>query len=170
MSAFEVLLALVVRTECVVCAHDWSDFQCSPMARDTLPKATSDQRTADPRGENARKVELDRGVCPLFDFLPSVDQVLHSGCVQVGDSCKVEYNGAKKRLALLGLELGFCMATLGSGVVPWSLTKRNVGVVATATSLGLDVLNNGRVDQRSVGIQERFLTAVSKDLAGTHNR
>jgi hypothetical protein len=161
LSALEFLLALVVRRKGIIGANNRSNLECGSMTWNTLSETSSNQSSAYPRRKNAREVELDRGVGPLFDLFAGVDQVLHTSSVQVCDSGKVENNSAKKRLALFGLELGLGVAALGSGIIPRTFSQRNIGVIATTTGLGLDMLDNGRVDQRCVGVQEGFLTAVS---------
>jgi hypothetical protein len=61
---------------------DW----CNLDRRRVLPGAesTSNESTANPWGQDVRKVEVDRSVCPALEILASVDQVLDAGSINSG--------------------------------------------------------------------------------------
>jgi hypothetical protein len=73
----------------VVLGNDGCDFEGGTVSSSTLTETSGDQSSSNPRRKDTRKVELDRLIGPFLDLFPSVDQVLHTSGIQVGDSGEV---------------------------------------------------------------------------------
>src|SRR5258706_11718218 len=74
---------------------DRGDFN-RDMATVANTEAACEERTANPRAQNSRKVELNRSVGPFLELPPGVDENLNTSRIDVGDSSEVENDGTKE--------------------------------------------------------------------------
>lgn len=107
-------------------------------------------------------MELDALVRPFLHLAPQVDQVLHTGRVKVGDGGKVEDDRPAPRLAQR-IDVLDRLTLLGARVVPRSIPELDVAHVLASTSIRLDVVDDGRVDIRSVRVEERLFEPIDDD-------
>lgn len=146
--------------------HGWqdgSDLVRTRMSdRTSIPESTGDQCSSCPRSQDGGKVELYALVCPFLHLAPQVDQVLHTGRIQVGNGGKVENDRSTPRFAQR-IDVLDRLTLLGARVVPRSIPELDVAHVLASTSIRLDVVDNGRVDVRSVRVEERLFEPIDDD-------
>lgn len=135
------------------------------MSKRTVSESTSDQRSSRPRRQYGSKVELDALIRPFLDFSSQVDQVLNTGRVEVGDGGEIQNDRSAKRSRCRAIVLDR-LTLLGTRVVPRSVSELDIAHILPTPRVLLDMIDDGRVDERRVGVEERLFESIDDDTFG----